>query len=57
MQGQSVNLPLGHWAYGFFEQMRAEGVLRETNLMNKPFSRSDVADLVAQISEDELSTE
>lgn len=54
-QGQSVNLPLGHWAYGFLERMQAKGVLREANLMNKPFSRSDVAVLVAQISEDELS--
>ena len=55
-QGQFVNLPLGHWAYGFLERMQAKGVLREANLMNKPFSRSDVAVLVAQISEDDLST-
>ena len=54
--GQSVNLPLGHWAYGFLERMQAKGVLREANLMNKPFSRSDVAAMVAQVSEDELST-
>ncbi len=54
-QGQYVNLPLGHWAYGFLERMQAKGVLHEANLMNKPFSRSDVAAMVTQISEDELS--
>ena len=53
--GQYVNLPLGHWAYGFLERMQTKGVLRDANLMNRPLSRSDVAAMVARISEDELS--
>ena len=53
--GQYVNLPLGHWAYGFLERMQAKGALREANLMNKPLSRSDVAAMVARIGEGELS--
>ena len=53
--GQYVNLPLGHWSYRFLDRMQAKGVLREANLMNKPLSRSDVAVMVAGISEGELS--
>lgn len=53
--GQYVNLPLGHWAYGFLERMQVKGVLREANLINRPLSRSDAAAMVAEIDEGELS--
>ena len=53
--GQYVNLPIGHWAYRYLDRMQAKGVLRDSNLMNKPFSRSDVAAMVAGIAEGKLS--
>jgi hypothetical protein len=46
---QSVNLPLGHWAYAFLERMETKGVIKQLRDGSRPFSRDKVAEFVKEI--------
>jgi hypothetical protein len=49
LSGQSVNLPLGHWAYGFIERMEARGLVSDFQAGTRPFSRMRAAAIVVDI--------
>ncbi len=49
LSAQSVNLPLNHWAYPFFERMEAKGVLTKIRDGSRPVSRQKAADWVKSI--------
>jgi hypothetical protein len=46
LSAQSVNLPLDHWAYPFFERMEAKSVLTGMRDGSRPISRQKAADWV-----------
>jgi hypothetical protein len=49
LSAQSVNVPLGHWAYGFIERMEAKGLVSDIKNGPKPFSRKRMAALASQV--------
>ena len=46
----TVNVPLGHWAYGFIERFEARGVLHGVGDGIKPLSRREMGRLLEQIA-------
>ena len=48
LQSQSVNVPLEHWAYDFLDRLQTKGFVRELILTSKPYSRHDVARMLAE---------
>jgi hypothetical protein len=51
LNGQSANLPLGHWAYGFIERMEARGLVSNFQAGTKPFNRMRAAAIVMEIDD------
>ncbi|MDZ7295211.1 MAG: capsule assembly Wzi family protein [candidate division KSB1 bacterium] len=45
--GQSVNVPMDHWAYRLLERLETKGLVRKMGLRAMPMSRAQVAELVA----------
>jgi hypothetical protein len=46
---QFVNLPLSHWAYGFFDRMEIRGLLTNALSGTRPFTRQKAAALVMRL--------
>ncbi|HEX9934227.1 MAG TPA: capsule assembly Wzi family protein, partial [bacterium] len=46
---QSVNLPLWHWAYPFFDRMETRGLLFDVRSGSRPFTRQKAAKLVLRL--------
>lgn len=49
LSGQTANLPLGHWAYGFIERMEARGLVSGFHAGTRPYSRDRAAAIVLEI--------
>lgn len=47
--GQSVYVPLNHWAYDFVERMEAKGVVRGVLDGTRPYSRREMAGYLVQV--------
>jgi len=46
---QSVNVPLEHWVYEFVDRMQIRGFIRNGMTFSRPFSREDVANMLAEV--------
>ena len=51
VSSQSVNVPLEHWAYEFIDRMQMRGLIRNLVLGSRPFSRQDMASMLAEIEQ------
>ncbi len=49
LYAQSVNVPLEHWVYDFVDRMQARGMVRNLVLGSRPYSRDDIAEMLAEI--------
>lgn len=49
LSGQTANLPLGHWAYGFIERMEARGLVSGFHAGTRPYSRDRAAAIALDI--------
>ena len=48
---QSVNVPLEHWVYDFIDRLQTRGFIRRLNYHSRPYSRMDVASILAEVQE------
>jgi len=46
-----ISVPLDHWSYHFIERFQAKGVLRNFLSNIKPYSRGEIADMLAHIDD------
>lgn len=51
LRGQSVNVPLDHWAYDFLERMQTRGLLANARLDTRPYTRENVAEITQMLAE------
>ena len=49
LQSQSVNLPLGHWAYQFLERMETRGIITRVHIDSRPFTRMKMARCIQKV--------
>ncbi len=49
LSGQTANLPLGHWAYGFIERMEARGLVSGFHAGTRPYSRDRATAIAIEI--------
>ncbi len=46
---QSVNVPLDHWAYEFLDRMQTRGFIHSVMTFSRPYSRNDIAEMLAEV--------
>jgi hypothetical protein len=51
INGQYVNLPIGHWAYSLLDRFETKGYLENINYNSKPFTREEIANIIISISQ------
>jgi hypothetical protein len=48
LRSQSANVPLQHWVYDFLDRLQTKGIIRDVISFSKPYSRHEVALMLAE---------